>query len=372
MEERRRMAAAIVNFEARRDGQDHLAVYALPPGDGGGSYEVAGINERYNEVAGINERYNKDTADLLVALIEQRRYDEAEALAADFIAQDTDRAMSWTSVPAIEFYLRDSVFNRGAGGAARILQRALGIQDDGVVGGQTRSAETAAESDPLALLRRLRAAREQYERDAAHRDETSPFWAGLVNRWNKAIDVAKTFPLTRSPSVVAPPPSPTTPAPIPTSSPLPTAIEMSMPATLPGLGPDMRGERVAAWQAFLTGQGFDPGPIDGYFSEHTRDATKEFQHKYRLEEDGIAGRQTLLKAAARGLELIEEPAADETSSNFPPRPSFGPVVTNTQREALFGHYDYVPAPTPDNAEAIRILGTWQEDNIIGVPIERSR
>ena len=40
-------------------------------------------------------------------LIKQRRFDEAEALAVDFIAQDTDRAGSWTSIPAIEFYLRE-------------------------------------------------------------------------------------------------------------------------------------------------------------------------------------------------------------------------------------------------------------------------
>jgi hypothetical protein len=67
------MAAAIVNFEARRDSKRHLMVYKLPKGDGGGRYEVAGINERYN----------KDTVDVLVSLIDQRRFDEAEALAAD-------------------------------------------------------------------------------------------------------------------------------------------------------------------------------------------------------------------------------------------------------------------------------------------------
>ena len=48
-EQRRRMAAAIVNFEARRDSKRHLMVYKLPKGDGGGRYEVAGINERYNK-----------------------------------------------------------------------------------------------------------------------------------------------------------------------------------------------------------------------------------------------------------------------------------------------------------------------------------
>ena len=45
---RRAMAKAIVDFEARRDARGRLAVYRLPAGDGGGSYEVAGINDRYH------------------------------------------------------------------------------------------------------------------------------------------------------------------------------------------------------------------------------------------------------------------------------------------------------------------------------------
>src|SRR5215475_9473650 len=129
-EQRRRMAGIIINFEARRDNHGHLKVYKLPPGDGGGRYEVAGINERYN----------KDIADALVSLIEQKRFDEAEALAIDFIAEDTDRAVSWTAIPALEFYLRDCIFNRGAGGAARILQAALGVAQDGAIGQETREA----------------------------------------------------------------------------------------------------------------------------------------------------------------------------------------------------------------------------------------
>lgn len=362
-EQRRRMATTIVNFEARRDSNGHLKVYKLPAGDGGGRYEVAGINERYN----------KDTVDVLVSLIKQKRFDEAEALAADFIAEETDRATAWTGIPAIEFYLRDSVFNRGAGGGARILQRALGVADDGAVGQDTRKAEKAAEGDAAGLLVKLRVAREQYERDVAHRDETSKFWKGLVNRWDKAIDVAETFPMT---AAVQPSSSPTAPA---------LAASFSLagvsgsppsdaagPATLSALRIGTSGARVVAWQTFLKGQGFDFRVIDGTFGEHTRSATTAFQQKSKLTADGVAGRETLLKAASIGLELIEEPADDHTSSNFPPRPSFSPLVSNTQREAVFGHYVFVPAPKPGNAEAIRILGTWEKDNIVSVPIPQLR
>jgi peptidoglycan hydrolase-like protein with peptidoglycan-binding domain len=361
--ERQRMAVAIMNFEARREN-GHLAVHKLPDIDRGGSYEVAGINEKNN----------KETADVLVALIDEERYAEAEALAIDFIAQDTDRASSWSGVPALEFYLRDCLFNRGARGAARILQRALGAEDDGVVGAQTRAAISAAESDPAEFLSKLREAREQYERDVAKRDETSPFWRGLVNRWNKACEIARTFPIVASvelepqpgPPISLAPPSPVPVPPNPVSA--PPQFDSSAPATLSALRVGMRGDRVLAWQTFLVGKGFDNGPIDGFFGEHTRDATKEFQKKCKLEDDGVAGRTTLLKAAALGFELIEEPAEDNTSSNFPPRPSFPPLVRDDQRAAVFSRFEYVSAPTPDNPEAIRILGNWEKENIITVPI----
>src|SRR5262249_20681266 len=152
-----------------------------PPGDGGGRYEVAGINERFN----------KALCDELVALIQSGQQDEAERRAVAFIAQDTDVAAQWTSNPAIEFYLRDSVFNRGAGGAAWMLQRAVGVPIDQVVGPQTRDAVAREEARPLNLLNKLRQAREAYER--LRRDETSIFWNGLVNRWNNAQAAARLF-----------------------------------------------------------------------------------------------------------------------------------------------------------------------------------
>jgi hypothetical protein len=172
------MARAILDFEARRDAHGRIAVYALPPGDGGGRYEVAGINERYH----------KATCDALVALIRAGCQAEAEARAAAFIADDTDAAAGWTNNPGVEFYLRDCLFNRGPGGAAWMLQKAAGVAADGIVGPVTLAAVRAAEADARGLLDRLRAAREAYER--LRRDEHSPFWAGLVHRWDKARTTA--------------------------------------------------------------------------------------------------------------------------------------------------------------------------------------
>ena len=99
--------------------------------------------------------------------------------------------IGWSRDAGLEFYLRDCVFNRGPKGAARILQRAVGVRDDGDVGPQTRSA--VASIDAEQLLQRLRSAREQYERVVVRRNESSKFWRGLVNRWDNALATARKF-----------------------------------------------------------------------------------------------------------------------------------------------------------------------------------
>jgi len=180
------MAEQILQFEARRDGAGRLVVYNLPAGDGGGSYEVAGINEKYHAAEAAELR----------ALIKAGKHDEAEARAQEIIASYTDVAALWTDDPGVEFYLRDCVFNRGPTGAMRILQRAVStvdkvIKDDGSWGPITQAATLAL--TPAQLLARLRVARENYERVVAGRNESSQFWKGLVSRWDKALAAAGKF-----------------------------------------------------------------------------------------------------------------------------------------------------------------------------------
>lgn len=163
-----------------------------------------------------------------------------------------------------------------------------------------------------------------------------------------------------------------------------TAMPMFATAAAPQLSPPqasivMRalrhgaiGDLVKAWQTFLTGKGFDPGGQDGEFSDKTVAATKAFQQANGLTPDGVAGRQTLVKAMELGFELIEEPASDMTGSNFPPRPNFPPLVDTVARQAVFGRFNYVSQPLPDNPENIKILGSWEDDNIIKVPIPQLR
>jgi lysozyme family protein len=176
---RLRMAVKILDFEARRDSRGRLKVYHLPPGDGGGTYEVGGINERYHPAQAARLR----------ELVEAGQYDDAENYACSYIANYTDAADRWTPHDAVESYLRDCIFNRGAGGAAAIYQMALGVRVDGDVGPHTLAAGERV--PPASCLRQMRTARERYER--RRRDESSPFWRGLVNRWNNALVFAQNF-----------------------------------------------------------------------------------------------------------------------------------------------------------------------------------
>ena len=163
----------IVDYEARRDGNGHLRIYRLPSGDGGGT----------REVAGINDRYHPEALDRIESLLAAGCFEEAEEAAAEHIRRYTDPVAMLSEIPAVQFALRDMAFNRGPTGAVRILQDALGLPADGLAGPRTKAALRVAEREPERLLSDLRAARERYERRA--RDESSPFWKGLASRWDR-------------------------------------------------------------------------------------------------------------------------------------------------------------------------------------------
>lgn len=175
---RRRMAKAIIKFEGRFvNGK--LAVYHPPANDGGGAYEVAGINVRFHPTMAAR----------LKGLIEAGKADQAENEAADYLIDYTMAAAGWTTYAGPEFYLRDSIFNRGPKGAARILQRAVMVNDDGEIGPTTRDA--IAKYSPEDLLSKLRWAREDYERNVV--GFRANFWRGLTNRWDNALIKAREF-----------------------------------------------------------------------------------------------------------------------------------------------------------------------------------
>lgn len=174
----------ILDVEARRDRSGRIAVYKLPAGDGGGTYEVAGINDRYHPEAAARLR----------DLIEGKKFAQAEQEAVEHILQVTDTAAGWSRSAATEAVLRDTAFNRGTTGCARILQMALNVEVDGKVGPITLAALHRAEREPRAFLLRFREAREAYELKVAPPvGKRVKFWKGLVSRWDQTTKFANTL-----------------------------------------------------------------------------------------------------------------------------------------------------------------------------------
>jgi hypothetical protein len=105
-------AKTTVNWEGRRDKKGNLSVYALPAGDMGGDYEVAGINDRYHP-----EAFRK-----IAGLPAQQR----EEAAAKYISEYTAPLVS--KLPqVIQPFAQDMAFNRGMGGATRYIQEGLNL-----------------------------------------------------------------------------------------------------------------------------------------------------------------------------------------------------------------------------------------------------
>jgi hypothetical protein len=179
--QRELMGAFILSVEARRKN-GKLAVYPLPKADGGGTFEVAGINDRYHP----------QMARRLAKLIEEGKPEQAEREVIKYLIEYTDVVKVWSEVPAVEAFMRDCAFNRGPRGALRILQIAIGVADDGRFGPLTRGALARGLQDVAELLKGLRAARESYERRIAPPvGARAKFWKGLNNRWDKALKFAE-------------------------------------------------------------------------------------------------------------------------------------------------------------------------------------
>ena len=58
----------------------------------------------------------------------------------------------------------------------------------------------------------------------------------------------------------------------------------------------------------------------------------------------------------------------EDGTDWPPRPSFPPIVTLAARQALFGIFLYKAQPTASNPESIVVMGPWVANNIERVTI----
>jgi D-alanyl-D-alanine carboxypeptidase/Putative peptidoglycan binding domain len=126
-----------------------------------------------------------------------------------------------------------------------------------------------------------------------------------------------------------------------------------------------KGTLTRRWQLFLRGQGFLL-LVNGTFDQETDAATRAFQEKHKLTVDGIVGNQSFGKAMLLGFEGVE--FLDEAGSGFPKEPKFPSLNSTAERQQIFGKFAFEPAPAADNPERIRILGTWEADNLVSVTV----
>jgi len=129
-----------------------------------------------------------------------------------------------------------------------------------------------------------------------------------------------------------------------------------------------RGPLVRRWQDFLRGQDVYLGISDGKFGPYTTAATKRYQTSESLHADGIVGNTAWGHAMADGLHLVEDTDKSKAGPNWPPPPKGFKQASRASRYKLFGKFDYLPAPTKNNPEGIRILGSWQKDNLVRVVV----
>jgi peptidoglycan hydrolase-like protein with peptidoglycan-binding domain len=128
------------------------------------------------------------------------------------------------------------------------------------------------------------------------------------------------------------------------------------------------GPDVEAWQRFLRGQDAADLEVDGKYGGPTLAFTKAFQGAHGLVPDGVIGPRTFAAAQTLGFNPgFTDDSPDENGPNWPAPPALQ-ALSAQQRQETFGAFQFEPAPTSDNAEAIRILGDWVKLNIESVEI----
>ncbi|NBW17070.1 MAG: hypothetical protein EBR82_54745 [Caulobacteraceae bacterium] len=159
-------AKKTVDWEGRRDKNGYLDVYQLPSGDMGGSYEIAGINNKYHPEAAK-------------ALKEMNPKDRDE-YAAKYIMNYTSPVTSKLPEEYGPFF-QDLAFNRGLSGSVKLLQRAIGLNDDGVIGQKT--LDRLSQENPVDVMKRVSAEQLRYEKRLIENNpERGKFLPGLENR----------------------------------------------------------------------------------------------------------------------------------------------------------------------------------------------
>ena len=171
-------ALQTVNMEARRDKTGNVAVYKLPSGDMGGTYEVAGINDKFHP----------GEARRLANLPPEQREIEAARYIRKYTAPIVDKMPQ-----EMQAFVQDMAFNRGAGGATKYIQQGLNslgqkVVVDGRLGPQTLQAIQGVEPGALMQAASQAQLQDEYAR-ARSNPQRRKFLQGLENRINNRLSL---------------------------------------------------------------------------------------------------------------------------------------------------------------------------------------
>lgn len=175
------MYRTILREEARRGKDGKLKVHKLPAADGGGAYEVAGINVKYHP----------EEARKLKAMIESGAPDEAvEQEVMSYYKSYTqfghDMISPYTKSKGLELFIRDCSLNHSPKGVRWILRNAVGVGSDKEIGNGI--ANFIAVHGEMGMLKALANARKNYYLKVA---SDSPSKKIFINGWlnNRLPDI---------------------------------------------------------------------------------------------------------------------------------------------------------------------------------------
>lgn len=187
-----KMMATLLNFEDDRvTGPASLRVMRLPEGDGGGEYEIAGICD------GIEPK----EFNAIKAKLEAGKRDEAWEMCLDYVERKTHNGKVWSPyMLAVQFFLRDMIFNMGDGGCANVIQRTINligedhVMVDGKWGPKTEKAwnHVLDIMDEEVILDKLAECRnKRYKAITESNPKKVKFLQGWYNRTRKALKYAE-------------------------------------------------------------------------------------------------------------------------------------------------------------------------------------
>ncbi len=123
------------------------------------------------------------------------------------------------------------------------------------------------------------------------------------------------------------------------------------------------GAFVKRWQQFLRGLGYLI-VADGKFALSTQLATIDYQAKRKLKPDGVVGNTTMGTAMAEGFEVVPAGGKGKEGAGWPAPPVRLRQLTASERKAEYGSFQFRPAPTPKNPEAIQITSRGVDFKIV--------